>query len=238
MEAILGGVASAFIGSILSDDGGAGAAAARASDASGAAALQMSGIASDQWNYFKENFQPLETGMITEAKAAGSPAEQEQAAGEAHADVTQAFSRDRGTFNRTMAAYGINPASGRFADANLKLNLGEAKADAWAQNQARKGIRDLAFGKKLDVMGLGRNIPATSSATLGAAAATGSEMARTGVLRGAYAQKQNDRLIGPIQSAAQKGIQAWFDTPDTYDSFTSRAAANGFDFVNWGDNYG
>lgn len=213
-ESIIAPVAAAVVTNALFGDGGASdanAAAANANNASAQAARDQTALASDQWNYYKQNFQPLESSLATEAKNYGSPEEMEKAAADAHSDVTRAFAAQRDTAARNARSFGLDPSSGRYVDASRELALNEASSDAGAQNIARQGIKNLAFGKKLDVIGIGKGLPASASAGLNAASMNNSNIGARAFQQGQYLARQSRQGLAPITSAIQKGISGWFN---------------------------
>lgn len=180
--------------------------AASAQDRATAVQERQVALAEEQWDYYKTHFQPLEQGLIAEVKTAGSPEEQERAAGEAHADVMQAHDRSQGIFRRTAARYGVRPGDAGFTAALGSMELARARDDALAQNLARRGVRDAAFAKRLDVVGLGRNIPAQASQGLASAALNARGLASTAAENARFAQQQALAGVAPIVSAVQKGV--------------------------------
>src|SRR6267143_4825597 len=90
---VLGG--NALLGDPLGLGGSSGAQAQQAGGASSAAAQTAANIAADQWAYYKQNYQPLESNLIDQAKAAGSPEEVARATGAARGDVAGAFDQAR-----------------------------------------------------------------------------------------------------------------------------------------------
>lgn len=144
-------------------DNSAGNAAANASNI-------QAGISKDQWDYYKQNFQPVESNLIDQANKAGSPEEYAAAAGRANADVTGGFNKGEKSSEQHMQAMGINPGSPAYASGVASAGLAEGAANAGAQTNAYNQQKQLAYSKTLDVAGLGRNIPAQSAASAAGAA--------------------------------------------------------------------
>lgn len=251
--AVAGAVVGAVANAALAPDG-SGGGGGQADAAAASAALKQAEISEKQWKYYEDNFQPYEKNallpagydLLEAAKGFGSQAEQDKAAGEASAAIALAQGKAKASLERNMASYGINPASGRFQDANLKMALSGATADAGAQSLARKGVRDLAFSKKLDsisaglnIDAVGRGLPATALSGLSSAAATNASIGNNQFQRDQYLQSQARAGLAPIGSAISKGVTKWFETPsspvDTYDGYTGRARANGFNFTDMTD---
>lgn len=152
------------LGNALGIFGDNGAEAAN--DAAANASNTTAQIARDQWDYYKANYQPLESNLITQATQAGSPDEFARARGAANADVTGAFDTARKNTLSRMQSYGINPGSPAYQSAAASTDIAEGATKAGALTAADNNTRDRAYSKALDVVGLGRNIPAQSSASL------------------------------------------------------------------------
>jgi hypothetical protein len=153
----------------------------------------------------------LEEGLVSEAKGFGSVEEQEREAGRASSTAALTMGKARSGFDRNLASYGINPAGPRFQDANLKFSLEGAKLDAASQNLARKGVVDTSFAKKFDVVGLGKGMPASAAAGLGAAAVTNANLGANQFAQSQYLQEQSRRGAAPFVSLAQQGVSRWFN---------------------------
>ena len=90
--ALVGAVAAPVIGGLMADDNGAEGA----NNAAAAASDLQAQISRDQWNRYKEIYEPLERQMVDEAQDYASPENYAKAAGEASATVSQQFSKARG----------------------------------------------------------------------------------------------------------------------------------------------
>jgi len=131
---------------------------------------QQLGIAGDQaaWarsdrERYETKFKPVEDQFVEEATNYATPEKQAEAAAEAKADVQTAAAAARDQSNRTAAAMGINPASGRYAGLDRASEMGTALATAGAANTARQQVRDKGLALKADVANLGRGLPAQSA---------------------------------------------------------------------------
>lgn len=158
----------------------------------------------DYIQYEKDTFRPLEEELVTKAKEYDTKQKREELAAQAGADVTQAMEQQRGIMRRQMQAQGLRPDSGRMAQLNTQMALGEALGQATAKNKARQQAEMLGYAKLQDAAALGRNLPAaTSSASTvaiqGAQGAQGSTMAPANYMGGAYGQ------AGTMYGQAQAG---------------------------------
>jgi hypothetical protein len=66
-------------------------------------------------------------------------------AGRAAADVAQSFGLQREAEARRRARYAVDPTSGAAVDADMRLNLNQAKARGLAKNLARRQAEDINF---------------------------------------------------------------------------------------------
>lgn len=123
---------------------------------------------------YEDTYRPIEDEFVAEAKDYASPEKQAAAASEARADVQKAAAMERGATERRAAAYGINPASGRFAGIDRAGELGTAVASAGASNRARQGIRDKGLALKGDLVNLGRGLPVQAAQAAGLGVNAGS----------------------------------------------------------------
>ncbi len=198
--AILGAVASTVVGGLLSDDNGAEGANDAAADSS---RLQAQ-IARDQWNRYKQNYEPLELSMIDEAKRAGSAAEYAQAAGDASATVSQQFGKARDRLSRTP---GLDPSTPGANAAMAGLDMAQAASDATQQNVARQGVKNNAWAKKTGVLGMGKGLDTTAASSLGASSASLSNVAANGF-------NQANQQAGAVGRIVDRGfnsptVQGW-----------------------------
>ena len=165
-------VAAAIIGSAL-----VGAAASRSASKKAAAAqqgasdaaAQQAEIAREQWETYKETYQPLEKRLVADAQQFDSPERYAEAAGAAAADVNSQFGLARERLSRQP---GFDPSSAAAQAGMVGLELSQAASGATAQNAARRNIRDTAWARKVDAMSLGKGLPAQASSMLSSSANT------------------------------------------------------------------
>ena len=172
--AVVAGAAVATVGgALLADDNGAEAANNAAADAN---ALQAQ-ISRDQWNRYKEIYEPLERQMVDEAQDYASPKNYAKAAGEASATVSQQFSKARDRLTRTP---GLDPSSGAYQSSLVGLDLAQAANDATQQNLARKNVTDTAYARKQSALALGKGLDATAASGLASSASSNLSLAQAG----------------------------------------------------------
>lgn len=172
--AVVAGATIATVGgSLLADDNGAEAANAAAADATSMQAQ----ISKDQWNRYKEIYEPLELRMVDEAQRADSPEAYQRAAGEASATVASQFGKARDRLARTP---GLDPSSGAFQAGMVGLDLTQAATDATQQNAARQNVKDTAYQRKVTALGLGKGLDSTAASGLATSASNSLALARDG----------------------------------------------------------
>lgn len=120
--------------------------------------------ADEQWNLYKQLYQPVEEKNVQDAMNFDSPARKEQMAAEAGADVTRSYGSAADQNMRTMAAMGINPNSGRFAGMANENSLAQARDTAGAMNKARRDTELQGMALRTGVAQLGRGLPSTGLA--------------------------------------------------------------------------
>ncbi len=130
-------------------------------------------------------FQPLQDKYIETAKNWDSPERQEKVAAEARADVIGNAALSKRAGERSMAAMGVSPTSGRFQGTARATDLATGLAAAGAENNARNQARTQALALDESAINLGNGLPATASnaAAMGVSAgstALGTNMAANG----------------------------------------------------------
>jgi hypothetical protein len=129
--------------------------------------------AEEQWNIYKNLFQPVEQRMVDDANNFDSPERKERMAGEAGADTTRAYQAMQDQQARAMGRLGVNPNSGKFAALNNEMGLAQAKDTAGAMNQARRNTELQGMAFRQNAANLGRNLPQTGIATDSASLSAG-----------------------------------------------------------------
>jgi len=199
-SAITAVVAGAVVSSALADDNGAEAANNSVADAN---ALQAQ-ISRDQWNRYKEIYEPLERQMVDEAQDYASPENYAKAAGEASATVSQQFSKARDRLTRTP---GLDPSSGAYQSSLVGLDLAQAANDATQQNLARKNVTDTAYARKQSALGLGKGLDATAASGMSSVASSNMSLANA-MQRQSNAEAQAG---GQLATGLVKATSGWLN---------------------------
>jgi hypothetical protein len=127
----------------------------------------------DYYDYMTSTFRPIEQGLARDAEAFNTEAYRNQLAEQAAADAATAFRNVQGQTSRGFSRMGVGPGSGA-AMAQMNQNaLGLASMRAGAMTGARQQAEQMGFARRLDVTGLGRNLPGASTAAYGAATQAG-----------------------------------------------------------------
>jgi hypothetical protein len=156
---------AAVVGGIASNS-----AANKAQDSANAAInanAYQGQIATDQWNTYKNTYQPMENQMVSTAQNFDSQANEDQAAGSAQADVSSQIGQAQANLARTP---GLDPSSAAAQAANTDLQIKGAAMGATAQTQARTNIKNEAWGRQMDSLGLGKGLVTNASTGLANAA--------------------------------------------------------------------
>ena len=175
-------VGSAVVGAIASDSASRRSAAAM--KGSSDAAMLQANISGEQWDRYKEMYDPIERDYIKQAQEWDSPARYQLEAGAASANVTNQFGKARERLARTP---GLDPSSAGFAASMAGMDMAQAGADAVAQNAARRNVQDTAWARKTDALSLGKGLPAQAMNGLSSAA---SSLGQIGAAQGALASNQ------------------------------------------------
>ena len=136
--------------------------------------------ARDYYDYQTQTFRPVERGLVQQAQEFDTEAYRQQLAARAAADAAKAFQGSQGVMMREASRRGVNPNSGAFGAASNANAMGLAAMQAGAANQARQQAEQLGWARKMDVVGLGRNLAGASTAAYGGATAAGSAAVNAG----------------------------------------------------------
>jgi hypothetical protein len=141
------------------------------------------GRADDLWNTYVTNYKPVLEKSAQESLEYGNEADQNRAAGRAVTDVRQQGQINREAMDRNLASMGINPNSGKFVTAYGANALRETAASAGAGTNAREMARDKGIMLRQG------------------AAATGSNIASTGLGYSSLGTSQGTNAINSVTSA-------------------------------------
>lgn len=120
--------------------------------------------ADEQWNIYKNMFEPVESQMVSDAMGFDSQERKDRMAGQAAAGVTQSYANTNDQNDRNMERMGINPNSGRFAALRNETGMNQAKDTAGAMNKARTDTELQGIALRTGAAQFGRNMPNTGIA--------------------------------------------------------------------------
>jgi hypothetical protein len=144
-------------------------------------------------------YRALEDAIVEDVQRFDQAGRQDRFAGQAAADTQQAIATQQGIANRNLTRMGINPNSARFAALNNEFALRGAGAVAGAKTNARFAGEQLGFQMKNNAAAIGRNLPQTALAGVGAAANIGGQT-------GSLVQQQNSPMFQGF-AGAMGGLQ-------------------------------
>lgn len=226
--AAVAGAAVAVGGSYLLNKGNNDRSSKASERASDSAALTAQ-IGAEQWDRYKELYDPLERQFITDAQNYDTPAEYERAAGEASATVAQQFGKARERLGRTP---GLDPSSPAFAASMTGLDLAQAATDATQQNAARQKVKDTAYVRKTDALSLGKGLPAQASNMLTSATRTNLGLADLNTAAGMANSNALGNVVNRVINPTNvEKFKNWLSTPSSA-PVGSGSLAVGNDWVN------
>ena len=154
--------------------------------------------------YERETFRPLEKRLVAEAEGYSTSAKQEELASQGMADVAQAYQMQRQQALDTMAKYGINPNSARFAAINAQLGQGEAAARAGVATKSRIAADEMGRARLYDAAALGRGLATNATAAAGTAVGAGTAAGSSFQAPAEYMSKsygQTGQMLGGASSS-------------------------------------
>lgn len=152
---------------------------------------QITQIAKEDWDRFKQVYQPLENELVADVRQGVQPDYEglDARPGTAARDVTDQYERSRNVLMRNLGRYGGRPDSGQFRETMRIMGTDEARDRAAAATRARFDVEDqkrterkyadeTTFNRQSGVLSLGRGLPSQSASNLSAAASGLSDVAR------------------------------------------------------------
>jgi hypothetical protein len=149
-----------------------------------AAQEQQMAQAQDYYNYQRDTFRPLEQGLVADATRFSTEGYREQQARDAAAATGRAFGVMQDASARAAASRGVNPNSGAGMALQSQNMLGLSAQRANAMTGARNQAEQTGYARRLDAVGLGRNLPGLSTAAYSGANASGTAGVATSMAPG------------------------------------------------------
>lgn len=154
---------------------------------------------------------PLEDGLIDDAEAFDTVAEQDRQGGLANADVRGRYADMRTMMGRDNARRGVNPGSAAAQALAMQAAQEEALVGASADTSARFNAQQLGVSRRMDVAALGRGLPGFSSSSSGLAGGFNNQ----GLNAGGAGLAAVDTSSGISNNAATTGSNLWGASADT-----------------------
>ena len=151
---------------------------------------------------YKTVFEPLQDQFIAEAKDYASPERRLAAQDQAAADVAIAAGQAGGQRRRSLTAMGVNPASGRFINAESKASTDAALATAGARNLAGRTVDDTGRQLRASAINMGSGLGVNPGTSIGLSNSAGN--AGFGAAQQGY-QQQGSLLNAQYQNQ----LKAW-----------------------------
>ena len=227
-SAIAAAVGGAVVGGMMSKSANKGVnrSAQNANDASAHATLLQAEIAQEQWDKYKEIYDPLERRVVNEASTYDTPTTYEKAAGDTQATVSQQYSRARDQLTRQP---GVDPSSAAYQASMVGLNMAEAAQGAVQQNSARQGVQDTAYARKQAALAMGKGLDSAASAGLGSVAQANASRAATAQAQANQTAAGIGQLTGTIVGAIPNAIgptSNWLGSGSTLGYMTGQTSVS------------
>lgn len=163
----------------------------------------------DYYDYNTSTFRPLEQQMVADAGKEGTDARLEEAAATATADARAGQSQATNQALRQGMRYGYSPA--KMAKMTGMQSTANASVVAGAANTARERQRGIGWARRMDAVGLGRNLPGSSTGAYSVAtgagnSSVGNQMAPGTQLLNGMATGAN--ITGSGRGMLQSGLQS------------------------------
>lgn len=153
---------------------------------------------------YKNVYKPMQDDFIDTAKNWDSEARQQTVADEAKADVLTNAAQQRMSTQRSQAAMGVSPTSGRFAGINAAQDASTALSAAGAQNTARNQVRKEGVALRSDAINMGSGLAVNPATSLGLGVSAGSSA--MGTTSGNNAQSAgNGQILNSGYQGAMNG---------------------------------
>lgn len=206
-QALMGSVVSNLVANGLFGADDARKAAERyANAASGALGLNQA-ITMEQYNRWKQEYAPLESELVAQARRGMGNEEVDSIMGRINADATQQFGQARENLSEELRRRGIQPGSNAEILGLSELNASEAAAKNGAQTTAKENVRQFNRQFATNVASVGRGIPAQTMTGLSNQTTQNANLAATNNQLGMNQQYAAGQATAPFVRAANQ----WFN---------------------------
>ena len=129
--------------------------------------------AGDYYDYMQSTFRPVEQSLVAQAQEFNTDAYRQQMAQQASTAAARAFEQSQAMTGRSLAARGVNPASGAARGADRATSLQQAAMRTQAMTGSRQQAEQMGYARMLDAAGLGRGLAGASTAAYAGATGAG-----------------------------------------------------------------
>jgi hypothetical protein len=129
--------------------------------------------AGDYYDYMQSTFRPVEQSLVAQAQEFNTDAYRQQMAQQASTAAARAFEQSQAMTGRSLAARGVNPASGAARGADRATSLQQAAMRTQAMTGSRQQAEQMGYARMLDAAGLGRGLAGASAAAYAGATGAG-----------------------------------------------------------------
>ena len=138
------------------------------------AAAAENNTAVQQQQVYNSSFLPVDQQFASTAANYDTPAQANQQAGQAQADVANTFDAQKATSLAQLESYGIDPSQTRYGALDLGANISQAAATSAAGTQSRLNTQETGLNLQGEAANLGQSLQGNinSEYTVGANAGT------------------------------------------------------------------
>ncbi len=176
-------------------------------------------IRDEYYDHWKNDYKPIEQGLIDKAIKFNEPAYAEQQAQAAIGDVASQYANQRQQTAMNMSKYGIDPSSGAFMGQMNALGINQSAATAAASNAARQAAVQLGWDKSLQLANLGVQYAGiTNNATSGVNQTVGTGSSAVNNSMGGASNSSTQQLQN-IGGLATTGLQSYQTLSNAWGSY-------------------
>ena len=137
--------------------------------------------ANEEWQRYKDVFQPLEGALAKEATDYASPERQEREAAEKAQTVAQNMDVARQSALENLEQFGVDPSQTRAQAMDRGSRMAQGIATAAAANAGRTEAENIGRALREQAINVGRGVSSNSLAQLAGGAAAGNQAVNTGL---------------------------------------------------------
>jgi hypothetical protein len=184
------------------------------SDEALASSQQQRAQATDQYNYYLNKYQPLETQLTGQVADWMTPDRTEQRAAAAGADVATQINASREAALSNLESYGMDPSTMREASLDAGYRIGTGAGSAAAMTQSRANTEATGLSLLGSAINIGRGYPADVAQQYSTASGTG-----TGGVTAGTAGGGGLNAYGPVSGALTSAM----GSPTSYATLAGNA---------------